>query len=175
MFNLDSTEKKIESLQRQMGKWREEVETFAPKIREIESVMRERETQIEETKDKMNTVEDRIFARFCEQIGVANIRQYEERELKTQQDRAKKKMEFDNQINRIGTQLEYERKREDQLRSNVEKFERTVQDDEDSLETAKKVNFIFSCIIHKVSHEYFFRLSKPKCLKLTKTCVKLTR
>ena len=75
----------------------------------------------------MNTVEDRIFSKFCDSIGVANIRQYEERELKTQQDRAKKKMEFDNQINRIATQLEYERKREDQLRANVEKFERTVQ------------------------------------------------
>ncbi len=48
-------------------------------------------------------------------------------------------MEFDNQVNRITTQLEYERKREDQLRANVEKFERTVQDDEDSLESAKKV------------------------------------
>jgi structural maintenance of chromosome 1 len=55
------------------------------------------------------------------------------------QDRAKKKMEFDNQINRITTQLEYERKREDQLRTNTEKFKRTVQDDEDALETAKKV------------------------------------
>lgn len=54
-------------------------------------------------------------------------RQYEERELKTQQDRAKKKMEFDNQINRVTTQLEYERRREDQLQANVQKFERTVQ------------------------------------------------
>ncbi len=89
--------------------------------------MRERETDIESTKDKMNTVEDRIFAKFCQTIGVKNIRQYEERELKTQQDREKKRMEFENQVNRITTQLEYERKREDQLRSNVDKFERTVQ------------------------------------------------
>jgi hypothetical protein len=27
----------------------------------------------------------RIFTKFCQQIGVSNIRQYEERELKTQQ------------------------------------------------------------------------------------------
>ena len=51
----------------------------------------------------------------------------------------KKKLEFENQINRISNQLEYERKREDQLLANVQKFERTVQDDEDALETAKKV------------------------------------
>ena len=134
----DNTKKKIETIRKQMAKWREELENYAPGIREIEVNLREREKQIESTKEKMNTVEDRIFSRFCEQIGVANIRQYEERELKTQQDRAKKKLDFENQINRIATQLEYEKKRGEQLRSNVDRFERAVQDDEDSLETAKK-------------------------------------
>merc|ERR1719210_1536775 len=101
--------------------------------------MKDREIQIEDTKDKMNSVEDHIFGDFCKSIGVQNIRQYGERELKTQQDREKKKLEFDNQINRISNQLEYERKREDQLQANVTKFERTVQDDEDALETAKRI------------------------------------
>ena len=80
-----------------------------------------------------------IQGKFCKNIGVANIRQYEEKELKTQQDKEKKKLEYENQINRIINQLEYERKREDQLLANVQKFERTVQDDEDGLETAKKI------------------------------------
>merc|ERR1719273_775855 len=112
---------------------------FEPEISKIEKVLRERETEIEETKSSMNTVEDRIFSKFCSQIGVTNIRQYEERELKSQQDREKKKMEHENQINRISNQLEYERKREEQLLTNQRKFERTVQDDEDALETAKKI------------------------------------
>ena len=98
-----------------------------PKIREIEATMRKREQHIEGTKDKMNTVKDKVFKDFCRKIGVSNIRQYEERELKTQQERAKKKLEFENQINRITTQLEYEQKREDQLQENVTKFERMVQ------------------------------------------------
>merc|ERR1712117_1017115 len=136
----ETTRKKIEQLTtKQLQKMRSDAESLSPKIQEIEKAMRERQTRIEDTKDKMNTVEDRIFKKFCSQIGVTNIRQYEEREPKSVQDRAKKKMEFENQINRITTQLEYERKREDQLRANVEKFERTVQDDEDALETAKNV------------------------------------
>ena len=118
---------------------RSDADSFAPRTRDVETVMRKREEQIEETKDKMNSVEDRIFAKFCKSIGVANIREYEERGLKTQQDRAKKNLEFEKMINNITTQLEYERKREDQLRANVEKFERSVQDDEDALESAKKV------------------------------------
>ena len=43
------------------------------------------------------------------------------------QEREKKKLEYENQINRISNQLEYEKKREEALRQNVEKFERTVQ------------------------------------------------
>ena len=43
--------------------------------------MRARDEQIEETKEQMNTVEDRVFKDFCKKIGVKNIRQYEEREL----------------------------------------------------------------------------------------------
>merc|ERR1712241_1398879 len=135
----DNTKKKIDKLTIEVEKMRTSMESFEPTIRSIDRDLKERAAEIEKTKSSMNTVEDRIFSKFCSQIGVSNIRQYEERELKSQQDREKKKMEFENQINRISNQLEYERRREEQLLTNVQKFERTVQDDEDALETAKNV------------------------------------
>ncbi|CAB4059541.1 SMC1 [Lepeophtheirus salmonis] len=133
----ENTVKKISSLRSSMKKIRTELENFVPIIREIENIMRDREVKIEATKEKMNRVEDDIFGDFCEQIGVSDIRQYEERELKNQQDREKKKLEFENEINRIQSQLEYEGKRAKQLDGNVTKYERMVQDDEDALEKAK--------------------------------------
>merc|ERR1719412_3586244 len=135
----DNTKKKIDKLTIEVEKMRTSMESFEPEIAKIDRDLRERAAEIEKTKENMNTVEDRIFSKFCSQIGVSNIRQYEERELKSQQDREKKKMEYENQINRISNQLEYERKREEQLLTNQRKFERTVQDDEDALETAKKI------------------------------------
>merc|ERR1712203_415393 len=144
---------------------RKELEQFAPKIREIEATMRKREQQIEGTKDKMNTVEDRVFKDFCRKIGVSNIRQYEERELKTQQERAKKKLEFENQINRITTQLEYEQKREDQLQENVTKFERMVQDVEDQLEASKKAENVTMGEIDKEMREIESLKSERSFLK----------
>merc|ERR1719330_113523 len=134
LTDRDTTNKKIEKLNKEMEKMRADLEKFAPAVRDVENTMRKREKQIETTKEKMNTVEDRVFSEFCKKIGVKNIRQYEERELKSQQERAKRKLEFENQINRITTQLEYERKREEQLQQNVRKFERSVQDVEDQLE-----------------------------------------
>lgn len=137
LSDKESTIKKIDKLTKEMERMRTDLEKLNPAVRSIESTMRKRDEQIDDTKEKMNTVEDRVFKDFCKKIGVKNIRQYEERELRTQQERLKKKVEYENQINRISTQLEYERKREEQLQLNVQKFERMVQDIEDQMETAK--------------------------------------
>jgi structural maintenance of chromosome 1 len=161
----EATTKKIEKLRKEMEKMRKELEQFAPNIREIEATMRKREQQIEATKDKMNTVEDRVFKDFCKRIGVSNIRQYEERELKSQQERAKKRLEFENQINRISTQLEYEQKREDQLQENVTKFERMVQDVEDQLEASKKAETVTMGEIDKEMREIEKLKSEKSFLK----------
>merc|ERR1719351_650050 len=146
LSDRDSTSKKINNLKRELEKMRGDLEKFAPAIREIESSMKKREKVIENTKEKMNTVEDRVFSDFCKKIGVKNIRQYEERELKSQQEKAKKKLEFENEIYRITVQLEYEKKREiDKELRDVEKLksERTylkeqVDKLEEDVDVAKK-------------------------------------
>lgn len=76
--------------------------------------MQDREQQIEEIKLKMNSVEDVVFSRFCQEIGVTNIRQYEDRELRTQEERKQKRLEFQKQINRITSNLEFERSKDTQ-------------------------------------------------------------
>lgn len=76
--------------------------------------MQIREQQIEEIKLKMNSVEDVVFSRFCQEIGVRNIRQYEDRELRAQEERKQKRLEFQKQINRISSNLEFEKSRDTQ-------------------------------------------------------------
>jgi len=41
-----------------------------------------RDNKLQQLKEKLNSVEDDVFADFCASIGVGNIRQYEERELR---------------------------------------------------------------------------------------------
>lgn len=76
--------------------------------------MQQRNQKIEEIKQKMNTVEDRVYADFCKKIGVANIRQFEERELVLQQERAKMQADFDQQIDRITSRLDFEKTKDTQ-------------------------------------------------------------
>jgi structural maintenance of chromosome 1 len=85
-----------------------------PKIEEIEKTMQTREQQIEEIKLQMNSVEDVVFSQFCQEIGIRNIRQYEDRELRAQEERKQKRLEFQKQINRITSNLEFEKSRDTQ-------------------------------------------------------------
>ena len=49
----------------------------------------------------INEAEDDVFADFCEQIGVENIREYEERQLKLAQAESEARLQFDTQIARL--------------------------------------------------------------------------
>lgn len=81
-------------------------------MEKIKLIVDKRELEIAELTKKKNSVEDEVFSEFCKQINVQNIRQYEEKELQAQQERGKKRLEFENQINRLVSQLEYENSRE---------------------------------------------------------------
>lgn len=85
---------------------------FCPKqplVGNIERRMQQRNQKIQEIKQKMNSVEDHVYADFCKKIGVSNIRQFEERELVQQQERAKINADFDQQIDRITSRLDFEK------------------------------------------------------------------
>ncbi|XP_014216810.1 structural maintenance of chromosomes protein 1A [Copidosoma floridanum] len=134
--DLVSTKKQIAEYKAELAKLHSDLDKFGPTIAAIEKTMADRDQEIQNIKEKMNNVEDDVFASFCESIGISNIRQYEERELRSQEERGKKRLEFDNQCNRIQTQLDFEKQRDTE--SNVLRWERAVQDAEDKLETAKQ-------------------------------------
>lgn len=134
--DMESTKKHIANVESELQKLSDEMTRYGPQIEEIEKTMQTRELQIEEIKLKMNSVEDVVFSKFCQEIGVRNIRQYEDRELRAQEERKQKRLEFEKQINRITSNLEFERSRDTQ--NNVGRWERTVNDEEEKLETGKK-------------------------------------
>ncbi|CAG4982583.1 unnamed protein product [Colias eurytheme] len=136
LSDRDATLKQIKALDAELADLERKMDNFGPQIEEIERTICARDAKIQEIKENMNNVEDVVFRAFCRDIGVANIRQYEERELRAQQERAKKRMEFEAQIDRIASNLEFERSRDTQ--KNVTRWERTVQDGEDELEANRQ-------------------------------------
>lgn len=53
---------------------------------------------------KVHAAEDAVFQAFCRKIKVANIREYEERQLKVAQEESQARLRFDTQITRLKTQ-----------------------------------------------------------------------
>uniref|UniRef100_A0A8C1TIK9 Structural maintenance of chromosomes protein n=2 Tax=Cyprinus carpio TaxID=7962 RepID=A0A8C1TIK9_CYPCA len=87
---------------------------------------------------KKNAVEDEVFVEFCKEIGVRNIREFEEEKVKRQNEIAKKRLEFETQKTRLAIQLDYEK---NQLKEDQEKvimWEQTVKKDENEIERLKK-------------------------------------
>ncbi|EDW43426.1 GM26555 [Drosophila sechellia] len=135
MVDLESSKKSISQYDNQLQQVQSQLDDFGPKILEIERRMQNREEHIQEIKENMNNVEDKVYASFCRRLGVKNIRQYEERELVMQQERARKRAEFEQQIDSINSQLDFEKQKD--TKKNVERWERSVQDEEDALEGLK--------------------------------------
>ncbi|CAL8094971.1 unnamed protein product [Calicophoron daubneyi] len=133
----DSTEEKLlstnEEEMTQIGRELEEVEE---RLGRAQTKMQELQISVNAEKAKMDTVEDTVFHDFCVQIGVENIRQYEDRELRVARERDRKRLEFTNQLQRINNQLEYERSRDTE--ASVRRWEETVSSEKVEIEKCKK-------------------------------------
>ncbi|CAK9295634.1 unnamed protein product [Gordionus sp. m RMFG-2023] len=132
----NTNNKNVKNCQVMLEQMNQKLVEFQPTIDDINEKMAVRELTITEIRDKMNTVEDEVFSDFCKVIKVDNIRQYEEKELRAQQEKANKRLEFENQKAKLQNQLEYEKSRD--TLGKVSKWKEEVENGEAELETLKE-------------------------------------
>uniref|UniRef100_A0A8B9JLC5 Structural maintenance of chromosomes protein 1A n=1 Tax=Astyanax mexicanus TaxID=7994 RepID=A0A8B9JLC5_ASTMX len=83
--DLEQTKTRHLSLNMQeKSKLESELANFGPRINDIKRIVQSRERDMKELKDRMNVVEDEVFFEFCKEIGVRNIREFEEEKVKRQ-------------------------------------------------------------------------------------------
>ncbi|XP_054137953.1 structural maintenance of chromosomes protein 1B isoform X2 [Melozone crissalis] len=97
-----------------------------------------RKEKIEEFQKKINQVEDDVFREFCEEIGIENIRVYEQEHVRQQEEIDKRRLEFENQRTRLNIQLEYNRDHLQKLTNSVSKLRETIHKDEAEITTLQK-------------------------------------
>ncbi|XP_074926551.1 structural maintenance of chromosomes protein 1B isoform X3 [Chelonoidis abingdonii] len=98
----------------------------------------QRAEKIEEFQKKMNEVEDAVFQDFCEEIGVENIRVFEQERVKQQEETDRKRLEFENQKTRLSIQLEYSRGELQKLVNKIHMLKEMVHKDESEIVRLKK-------------------------------------
>ncbi|KAJ8472469.1 hypothetical protein ONZ51_g8497 [Trametes cubensis] len=78
-----------------------EIRQLQPDLRKAQAAYDDVKGKIDALASVINAAEDDIFADFCSEIGVANIREYEERQLKLVQAESEARLQFDTQIARL--------------------------------------------------------------------------
>ncbi|XP_038139032.1 structural maintenance of chromosomes protein 1A [Cyprinodon tularosa] len=137
--DLEQTKTRHLSLNMQeKSKLESELANFGPRINDIKRIIQSREREITDLRDRMNLVEDEVFVEFCKEIGVRNIREFEEEKVKRQNEIAKKRLEFETQKTRLGIQVDYEKNQLKEDQEKVMMWEQTVKKDEAEIERLKK-------------------------------------
>lgn len=138
-------------LERELAELRQSTGNHEPKIKEIEKKLSQRAERIKKVRTEANLVEDGVFGEFCREIGVDNIRVYEEREIAGQMEHTKKRMAFEERKTRLRTQLEFEKSRD--TSKSYEKWEKEVERSEKELEKLKKEGETLQSEIEKLEGE----------------------
>ncbi|CAA7261205.1 unnamed protein product [Cyclocybe aegerita] len=85
-----------------------ELKTVSPELKKARKAHGNLQSRIAELSITVNAAEDGIFVSFCRKIGVSNIREYEERQLKVAQEESQARLRFDTQIARLTNQSDFE-------------------------------------------------------------------
>uniref|UniRef100_A0A669ESU1 Structural maintenance of chromosomes protein 1A n=1 Tax=Oreochromis niloticus TaxID=8128 RepID=A0A669ESU1_ORENI len=138
--DLEQTKTRHLSLNMQeKSKLESELANFGPRINDIKRIIQSREREITDFNDvSVSQVEDEVFVEFCKEIGVRNIREFEEEKVKRQNEIAKKRLEFETQKTRLGIQVDYEKNQLKEDQEKVMMWEQTVKKDEAEIERLKK-------------------------------------
>nr|XP_005896426.1 PREDICTED: structural maintenance of chromosomes protein 1B [Bos mutus] len=101
--------------------------------------IKERQQRIKEFQRKIDKVEDDIFQHFCEEIGVENIREFENKHIKQQQEADQKRLEFEKQKTRLNIQLEYSRNHLKKKLNKINTLKETIEKGREDTDHLKKV------------------------------------
>ncbi|XP_064139454.1 structural maintenance of chromosomes protein 1B [Loxodonta africana] len=100
--------------------------------------IKERQQRIEEFQEKIDKVEDDIFQHFCEEIGVENIREFENKHVKRQQEIDQKRYFHEEMLTRLNVQLEYSRNHLKKKQNKIDALKETLQKGTEDTDNLKK-------------------------------------
>ncbi|KAK3564796.1 hypothetical protein QTP86_027827, partial [Hemibagrus guttatus] len=89
------------------------------------------DSRVSALQDELNHMEDTVFSDFCAEIGVANIREYEQDYVRQQGEIENKRLQFEAQRTRLNTQVEYEQEQLHKQHRLISKMEDSIKKEEE--------------------------------------------
>lgn len=85
---------------------------FQPKIAKLKNSIEVQKARTQDITLKISGIEAGVFARFCEEVGISNIQEYENCQVIAQEERKEKCLEYEKQIDHIYNNLKFEESRD---------------------------------------------------------------
>ncbi|GLJ44239.1 hypothetical protein SUGI_0924170 [Cryptomeria japonica] len=105
-------EDKIVKLQQERENIRAETDRVKPELEKLKELISSRSKNILKIENRINEIVDRIYKDFSQSVGVANIREYEETQLREAQEISERQLQLRSQMAKLKYQLEYEQRRD---------------------------------------------------------------
>lgn len=105
-------EDKLSKLHQEREVIKREISRVSPELEKLQETITNRNKAIVKLENRINEIIDRIYKDFSESVGVANIREYEENQLRAAQELAEKRLSLSSQISKLKNQLQYEQRRD---------------------------------------------------------------
>ncbi|KAK0172483.1 hypothetical protein PV328_005794 [Microctonus aethiopoides] len=139
---LDAVKKESENLQGEISELNNNLQTVEETIASIEVEINELNKQIEAVQVQIHEVEDEVYADFCIEVNIPNIRKYK-LSMRSWKEIKQKELEYDEQCARIESLLSYEKERKtniDDIQKWQENMVKNLQEIEQLHDAEKIIN-----------------------------------
>jgi len=100
-------------------------------LEEIQKKLTSLNKEAKKIEISIKEIEDKIFGKFSKEVGVDNLREFEENQLKVQQDAIKKRSEFKILISRFQSKLDYENTRD--VQEPMNQISKSIKENEEKI------------------------------------------
>ncbi|CEQ42431.1 SPOSA6832_04230 [Sporobolomyces salmonicolor] len=120
---------------------KDELKTLRKKTKELDSTLSTLaeelsviDAQAEAHREVIHSEEDTIFSDFCERIGVSDIREYEDKQLRGAQEDNAQMLKFNTQLARLNNQIRFQGEQVEAIRERLSTLQATADTQRASLE-----------------------------------------
>ncbi|KAF9454363.1 condensin complex subunit SMC1 [Macrolepiota fuliginosa MF-IS2] len=125
--DLTACKLRITGIKEELRHLEHDLKLNTPELKKAQTQFSKLQAKIKQLAAVVNDAEDGIFGTFCQNIGVENIREYEERQLKAAQEESQARLRFDTQIARLGHQLAYESEALETIRDRLRRLDQAIE------------------------------------------------
>ena len=129
----DRLEKAIPSIERELQAFRDHLMLMKQNIDGKMNEIKKLEENIAKVEKEKDSISDTIFAEFCKRVGIHDIREYENREMKFHQEMQRELKSFDTELARLQYEINFlksddRKKREQQEAVKIKELQNTKKD-----------------------------------------------